>query len=220
MNNKPAAAHSKKSEAIARRLLQLYPHPRLELDFSSPLELLVALILAAQCRDERVNAVTRELFRKYRTAQDYAQATQAALEKDIHPTGFYKRKAKRIKDCCRKLVEDYGGQVPRRLEDLIRLPGVGRKTANLVRAAAFGEQAIAVDTHVRRVSKRLGLAHSDDPLRIEEELRARIPRRYWRDFTFAMILHGRRVCTARHPRCAECGLYPWCEWPARQQVRR
>ncbi len=206
--------------AITRRLLQLYPRPRIELHFSSPLELLVALILATQCTDERVNAVTRSLFRKYRNARAYAEAKLAELEQDIHSTGFYKRKAKTIIACCRTLLEDFGGEVPRKLEDLTRLPGVGRKTANLLRACAFGEQAIAVDTHVKRVSRRLGLALSDDPKRIEEELMAKIPRRQWRAFTLALVLHGRRICTARQPKCRECGLYELCSWEGKEPADR
>ncbi|MFQ5487793.1 MAG: endonuclease III [Gammaproteobacteria bacterium] len=214
--NRKRPAGDNKGAAITGRLLQLYPRPRLELHFSSPLELLVALILSAQCTDERVNAVTTTLFRKYRSARDYAEAEAAELEQDIHPTGFYKRKARTLIACCRRLLEDFDGEVPRKLEDLTRLPGVGHKTANLLRACAFGEQAIAVDTHVKRVSKRLGLARSDDPVRIEEELMAEIPRRQWRAFTLALILHGRRVCTARRPKCRECGLYALCSWEGRE----
>ena len=202
--------------AVTRRLLQLYPRPRLELEFSSPLELLVALILAAQCTDERVNAVTRRLFRKYRSARDYATADPAELERDIHPTGFYRRKARTLIACCQALVDRHGGEVPRTLEDLTALPGVGRKTANLILACAFGRQAIAVDTHVKRVSRRLGLARSEDPDRIEEELRGVVSRNRWRDFTLALVLHGRRVCTARHPRCGDCGLRELCRWEGKQ----
>ncbi len=202
----------RRGAAITRRLLELYPQPHLELEYASPLELLVALILAAQCTDERVNAVTRDLFRKYRSARDYAEADPTELERDIHPTGFYRRKARTLIACCRALVERHGGEVPGELEALTALPGVGRKTANLILACAFGHQAIAVDTHVKRVSRRLGLAHSEDPDRIEEELRAVIPRNSWRDFTLALILHGRRVCTARHPHCETCGLRQLCSY--------
>jgi len=219
MNRKRPSVDSR-GAAITRRLLQLYPRPRLELRFSSPLELLVALILAAQCTDERVNAVTRKLFRKYRNARTYAEADLAELERDIHSTGFYKRKARTLIACCRTLLEDFDGEVPRELEDLTRLPGVGRKTANLLRACAFGEQAIAVDTHVKRVSRRLGLASSDDPEHIEEELMAEIPRRQWRAFTLALVLHGRRICTAHHPKCGKCGLYELCSWEGKEAQTR
>ncbi len=215
MNKKRPSADNR-GAAITRRLLRLYPRPRIELHFSSPLELLVALILSAQCTDERVNAVTPRLFRKYRSVRDYAEADPAELEQDIHPTGFYKRKARTLIACCRRLLEDFDGALPRKLEDLTRLPGVGRKTANLLRACAFGEQAIAVDTHIKRVSRRLGLARSDDPQRIEEELMAEVPRRQWRAFTLALMLHGRRVCTARHPKCEACGLYELCDWEGKK----
>ncbi len=209
----PASGQQQRGAAITRRLLALYPEARLELDYATPLELLVALILAAQCTDERVNQVTRILFRKYRDARDYAHADVAELERDIRSTGFYKRKARTLIACCRRLLEAHHGAVPDDLEALTRLPGVGRKTANLVRACAFGHQAIAVDTHVKRVSRRLGLATSEDPDHIEAELTAVVPRRHWRAFTLALILHGRYVCTARHPRCPTCGLNDLCPWP-------
>ncbi len=208
-------ALAQRAAAIARRLQWMYPDARLELNFSTPLELLVALILAAQCTDERVNGVTRLLFRKYRDARSYAEADPAELERDIHPTGFYKRKARTLISCCRRLLEVHGGKVPDDLEALVQLPGVGRKTANLIRVCAFGHPAIAVDTHVKRVSRRLGLTASEDPDRIEEELAEFVPRCHWRHFTLALTLHGRRVCVARRPRCEACGLRDLCPWPER-----
>ncbi|RMD70633.1 MAG: endonuclease III [Gammaproteobacteria bacterium] len=198
---------------ITQRLLEAYPDPKLELRYSNPLELLVAVILSAQCTDAKVNEVTRTLFQKYRTARDYAEADLRELEEDIRPTGFYKRKAKLLKECCRALVEQFGGEVPARLEDLLKLPGVGRKTANMVLGNAFGIPAIAVDTHVLRVSNRLGLVHADDPEEVERALMAQIPREHWTAFTNALILHGRRVCTARKPKCQACVLCDLCEWP-------
>lgn len=201
------------AKLITRLLLKAYPDPTIALRFSNPLELLIATILSAQCTDARVNEVTRSLFRRYRTAEDYAKARPDTLEREIRPTGFYKNKARLIIRCCQKLVEEYGGEVPQSLEALTSLPGVGRKTANLVRGCAFGQQAIAVDTHVKRVSRRLGIARAEDPDKIEEELMAQVPRNRWTPFTLAMIRHGREVCTARRPACPRCPLRDACDWP-------
>lgn len=201
------------AKRIARLLLKAYPAPELALHFSSPLELLIATILSAQCTDARVNEVTKSLFSRYRKASDYAHAELRRLEQEIRSTGFYKNKARTVINCCKKLEQDFGGKVPRGLDALTSLPGVGRKTANLVRGNAFGEQAIAVDTHVKRVSQRLGIAQSDKPDRIEEELTEQIPANLWTSFTLAMILHGRETCTARNPACPRCPLYDECEWP-------
>lgn len=197
---------------IARRLLEAYPNPRIALRFGNPLQLLVATLLSAQCTDARVNAVTEGLFRRYRSARDYAQADPKALEQAIRPTGFYRNKARTLIQCCQALVERYGGQVPDTMEELITLPGVGRKTAAIVLGSAFGQDAIAVDTHVLRVANRLGLAHSKDPDKVERELKAQLPKDKWTPFTLAMILHGRQTCTARRPRCGDCPLLDLCEW--------
>ena len=197
---------------ILKLLLKKYPDPGIALNFTNPLELLVATILSAQCTDKRVNEVTGQLFRKYRTAQDYAEADIKAFEQEIKPTGFYKNKARQVINCCKALVEKYNGKVPDTLEALTELPGVGRKTANVVLGSAFGKQAIAVDTHVLRVSNRLGLVHSDNPGRVEEELMKQIPKDKWTRFTLAMILHGRETCGAKKPRCGECILFDECEW--------
>ncbi|HKK14740.1 MAG TPA: endonuclease III [Gammaproteobacteria bacterium] len=198
---------------LTRRLLRAYPDPHLALHFSNPLELLVATVLSAQCTDARVNEVTRTLFRDYPKARDYADADLQALEAAIRPTGFYRNKAKTLKACCQKLVAEHGGRVPRAVEALTALPGVGRKTANLVRAVAFGDPAVAVDTHVARVSRRLGRTAAREPARIERDLAAAIPKNRWTPFTLAMILHGRELCTARRPACARCPLYDLCAWP-------
>lgn len=197
---------------ILRRLLQRYPEPELALHWSNPLELLVAVILSAQCTDARVNEVTKTLFKKYRTARDYAEADLKTFEQEIRPTGFYKNKARSVINCCKKLVADFGGQVPKTLEELLTLPGVGRKTANMVLGNAYGLPGIAVDTHVARVSQRLGLTRATNPEEIEQDLMRRIPRAQWVTFTNAMILHGRETCTARAPRCCACVLYGECEW--------
>jgi len=190
-----------------------YPDPKIALNFTNPLELLVATILSAQCTDERVNKVTRYLFQKYRTAQDYAKADLKELEEEIKPTGFYKNKAKTLKECAEKISKEFSGHVPHSLDELITLPGVGRKTANIVLGNAFGKQAIAVDTHVKRVSNRLGLASSEDPYKIEMELMDKIPEDKWTLTTHRLIWHGRLVCKARNPLCSKCplkDLSPWC----------
>lgn len=194
-------------------LLRKYPEPRLALHFRNPLELLIAVILSAQCTDARVNEVTSTLFKKYKNAHDYAAADPAVLEQEIRSTGFYKNKARALIACCRKLVEDFRGEVPRTLEALVSLPGVGRKTANMVLGNAFGVPAISVDTHVLRVSNRLGLAHSDNPEEVEAALMRQVAQAKWTAFDNALILHGRETCVARKPHCPECVLRTVCEWP-------
>ena len=201
------------AKKIIALLAKAYPEPGLALNYSTPLELLVAVILSAQCTDARVNEVTKTLFRNYRTAKDYAGADPAALEQEIRSTGFYKNKAKAVIGCCRKLAEEFGGKVPQSIEELTTLPGVGRKTANMVLGNAFGIPGIAVDTHVLRVSNRLGLAASDDPEEVEGQLAKRIPKEKWTVFSNALILHGREVCTARKPDCGRCPLAAACGWP-------
>src|SRR5512139_1131722 len=198
---------------ITALLLKHYPEPQLALHYRNPLELLIAVILSAQCTDARVNEVTAALFRKYRKAQDYATADPDVLEEEIRSTGFYRNKTRSVIACCRKLVADFHGEVPQTLEELTTLPGVGRKTANMVLGNAFGVQAIAVDTHVLRVSNRLGLVRSDDPEKVEEALMRQVAQDKWTVFGNAMILHGRETCIARKPHCPECALRAVCEWP-------
>jgi endonuclease-3 len=204
-------------EKIAALLLKDVPAPGLALNYSKPLELLVAVILSAQCTDARVNEVTTELFRKYNVAADYANASLGVLEQAIRPTGFYKNKARAIKQCCERLVHDFKGEVPGDLESLTALPGVGRKTANMVLGNAFGQQTIAVDTHVLRVSNRIGLVRSKIADSVEHALMEQVPERQWTAFTNALILHGRAVCTARQPRCGTCILYDQCQWPEKRR---
>ena len=201
------------AKKITRRLLKQYPDPKLALRYRTPLELLVATILSAQCTDARVNEVTAVLFKKYKKAGDYAHAGLARFEQEIRPTGFYKNKARAVINCCKALVSRHKGRVPDVLEALVELPGVGRKTANMVLGNAFGKPAIAVDTHVLRVSNRLGLANGKDAGKVEAALMAQVPEKHWTAFTNAMILHGRRTCTARRPDCRGCPLYDLCEWP-------
>lgn len=197
---------------ITRLLLKHYPNPGLALRFRNPLQLLVAVILSAQCTDARVNEVTKTLFKKYKKASDYADTDLATFEQEIRPTGFYHNKARTVIKCCRQLVDDYRGRVPKDVDELTKLAGVGRKTANMVVGNAFGMQAIAVDTHVARLSQRLGLSHNKNANKVEQDLMAQVPEDKWTAFTNAMILHGREVCTARNPQCCECCLYAECAW--------
>jgi len=200
-----------------RLLAEAYPEARCELDFGSPLELLVATILSAQSTDKRVNAVTPALFARDRTAADYAGADREDLEALIRPTGFFRAKAASLQKLGHELCERFGGEVPGRLSDLVTLPGVGRKTANVVLGHAYDvQEGIAVDTHVLRVSNRLGLAEGDDPLKIEQQLMSLVPRERWTRTTDLVIFHGRKVCDARHPRCGVCPVFALCAWESRE----
>ncbi len=197
-------------DLLLERLDRLYPNAACALTYQTPLQLLIATILSAQCTDERVNQVTPVLFERYRDVRDFAEADLEELQEIIRPTGFYKNKAKAIKACCRKIVEDFGGELPPTLEEMVRLPGVGRKTANLVLGETRHLPGIVVDTHVKRVAKRLGLTHEDDPVKIERDLMGCIPRERWTLFSHQLIHHGRQVCRARKPACTECGLKDLC----------
>jgi endonuclease-3 len=203
-------ADDKVNEIIAL-LKNEYPEIKIALDYSNPLELLVATILSAQCTDKRVNEVTKILFKKYSTPNDYIKTTQEELEKEIYSTGFFRNKAKNIKELCKILVNEYDSKVPDTMEDLLKLPGVARKTANIVLSGAFGKiEGIAVDTHVKRVSARLGLTANTNPDKIEKDLMEVIPRNNWDIFTLLLINHGRKVCIARKPLCGECVLNKLC----------
>jgi endonuclease III len=196
---------------VTARLKAEYPDASTELDWSNPLELLVATILSAQTTDVQVNRVTESLFSKYRKAEDYADSTPDELEADIRPTGFYRNKARSLRAMASALVEEHGGEVPRTMSELVALPGVGRKTANVVLGNAFGtNEGIVVDTHVRRVSGRLGLTESSDPVKIEQELMGLVPEGDWTIFSHLLILHGRRTCKARKPDCPNCILNDIC----------
>jgi endonuclease-3 len=207
-----AIADAKRHAArIVKRLKAAYPDARCALDFRTPLELLVATILSAQCTDTRVNIVTKDLFRKYPHAKAYASAQRAELERAIQSTGFFRNKAKSIAGVCTKLVEQFGGEVPRELDVLVTLPGIGRKTANVVLGTAFGiPSGVVVDTHVARLAKRLGMTRQSDPVKIERDLMAQLPKREWIDFAHRMIAHGRRICLARKPKCEICPLADVC----------
>lgn len=207
----------KRVEAILEALDKLYPRARTELSFSDPWQLLVAAILSAQCTDQQVNKVTPVLFSRYPTPQALAQADLADVEAIVKPTGFFRNKARAIVEVSKAIVERHGGKVPSDLEALVALPGVGRKTANVVRSNAFGLPAITVDTHVKRLSARLGLTRHTDPVKIEFDLMEIIPPERWSSFSHQLILHGRRVCTARKPRCGECLLRPHCPYGRSRQ---
>ncbi|QEL15426.1 endonuclease III [Limnoglobus roseus] len=189
---------------------RLYPQSQTELDYRTPLQLMVAVMLSAQCTDKRVNLVTPALFARYRTAEDFATADRGELEEFVKTTGFFRNKAKNIQNACRVLVDKFGGEVPKTLDELLELPGLGRKSANCVLGDAFDTPGITVDTHVGRLSRRLGLTRKIDPVKVEFKLMALIPQPSWTDFSHQLILHGRRVCHARGPKCEECTLAHLC----------
>ena len=200
-----------RAKQIVSTLKRAYPDARCSLNYSNPLELLVATILSAQCTDERVNLVTAELFRKYRGADDYAAATPDELERDIRPTGFFRNKAKAIRAACAIIAERHGGRAPATMEELLELPGVARKTANVVLGNAYGvASGVVVDTHVARLSQRLALTSHGQPEKIEKDLAELVPRKDWILFPHLLIAHGRAVCKARAPLCGECVLLPQC----------
>lgn len=214
---------------ILKVLEREYPDAACALHFRNPLELLIATILSAQCTDKRVNQVTPALFARFPTAKDYAQADVAEIEEYIRSTGFFRNKARNIKSCCSLLVERHGGEVPKTLDELVKLPGIGRKTANVVLGNAFATPGITVDTHVGRLSRRLGLTRQIDPHKVERALMAIVPRDKWTDFSHQLILHGRNVCSALKPNCAHCALADLCpkigvralaEWRKRRRARK
>jgi len=201
----------RRSVQIACRLAKEYPDAACSLEFRSPLELLVATILSAQCTDQRVNQVTRGLFRKYRSAADYARVSLPELERDIQSTGFFRNKAKNIQNCCRMLLDRFDGQLPAKIDELVELPGVGRKTANVVLGTAMGiAVGVVVDTHVARISRRLGLSAEKNPEKIEKDLMTQFAQEEWIALSHRLIQHGRRCCLARKPKCEQCPLESLC----------
>ncbi|MCX7929567.1 MAG: endonuclease III [Chlorobi bacterium] len=204
------ASQRRRMLIILGRLAKEYPGKFEGLNFTTPFQLLIATILSAQCTDERVNSITPKLFATYRTPEDFASIPLEKLAQDIKPTGYYNAKARNIQACCRILIEKFGGTVPRTREELIQLPGVGRKTANVVLSQAFGEQTITVDTHVGRLANRLGFVTTPDPLQIETALMDITPQQRWNDIGNLFITHGRKVCTARKPHCDRCILADLC----------
>jgi len=208
----------KRVTEIIKILSKEIPDPRIALRSSNPLELLIATILSAQCTDVKVNQVTVALFKKYRSAKEYAKANLTELEQDIRPTGFYRNKAKSIQKCCQELAARFGGEVPRTLEELLTLPGVGRKTANVILGNAFGIPGIVVDTHVHRVSQRIGLTKNDDPTKIEFDLMEIVPKEEWTHFSNLFVWHGRRTCAARKPLCEKCPIRKLCDYGSKIKI--
>lgn len=201
----------KRVRQIIKILRETYPESRTALHYKTPLQLLISTILSAQCTDERVNRVTQSLFSKYKQAGDFANADRAVLEQEIYSTGFYRNKAKNIISACMKIEDEFGGKVPDSMEKLITLPGVARKTANIVLSSCFGKsEGIAVDTHVRRLSEKLGLSRNNAPDKIEQDLMNIVPKKDWLDFNYLFVNHGRKICQARKPRCAECVIRKLC----------
>jgi endonuclease-3 len=204
--------NKKRVKEIIKVLSKEIPDSMIALKFSDPFELLIATILSAQCTDVKVNQVTADLFKKYRSAKDYADANMAELEEDIRPTGFYRNKAKSIQKCCQQLLARFGGKVPKTLEEMVTLPGVGRKTANVILGNAFGIPGIVVDTHVQRVSQRIGLTKNTDPVKIEFDLMEIVPKEEWTHFSNLLVWHGRRTCMARRPLCEQCPIRKWSDY--------
>ena len=202
-----------RADNIRKILQKIYPEVKTQLLHHNPFELLVATILSAQCTDKQVNQVTPVLFARFKTPAEFTRAPLSAIEQFIRPTGFFHNKAKNIKNCAKALLEKHNGKIPQTLEQLVKLPGVGRKTANVVLGAAFGIPGIVVDTHVARISNRLGLTASKNPVKIERDLMDLIPRRAWNDFCLRLIFFGRSTCTARKPKCPSCPLEKLCPWP-------
>jgi endonuclease-3 len=207
----PEPGSSEQVRAIIDELRHLYPDAKCSLNYSNPLELLVATQLSAQCTDERVNIVTKQLFKKYRTVGDYATVSQEELEQDIRPTGFYRNKARNIRAACQRIISEYGGEVPRTMAGMLSLAGVARKTANVVLGNAFGiVEGFVVDTHVGRLTRRFGWTKNEDPVKVERDLMRIIPQQDWLDLSHSLIFHGRAVCYARNPQCERCTLVPLC----------
>jgi len=206
-----ASAEKKRVLKIISLLRKEYPDAKCSLNHSNPLELLLATILSAQCTDERVNIVTADLFRKYRRPEDYVNVPRLELEADIRPTGFFRNKAKSLQGACQMIIEKYGGRVPNKVDELLSLPGVARKTANVVLGNAFGiASGVVVDTHVSRLSQRLGITENKQPEKIERDLIEVVPKKDWIDFSHLLIYHGRRVCKARAPQCGDCVVEKLC----------
>jgi len=207
----PEPGSSEQVRAIIDELRRLYPEAKCSLNYSNPLELLVATQLSAQCTDERVNIVTEHLFKKYRTVEDYATASQEELEQGIRSTGFYRNKARNIRTACQRIISEYGGEVPRTMAGLLSLTGVARKTANVVLGNAFGiVEGFVVDTHVGRLTRRFGWTKNEDPVKVEQDLMHIIPQQDWLDLSHLLIFHGRAVCYSRNPQCERCTLVPLC----------
>lgn len=212
---------SQKAHIILQTLTSLYPSAKVGLDYTNALELLMATILSAQANDKQINKITPALFKKCPTAQDYVNISSTELEKIIHSSGFYKNKAKNLKACAQKLVSDFDGHVPRSMHELVTLPGVGRKTANVVLSEVFGKnEGVCVDTHVLRLSEKLGLTKFQDAVRVEQDLMKAVPQQDWKNITTMLITHGREVCFARKPNCQICPLTKHCVWYGKNNKKK
>ncbi|MBW1954656.1 MAG: endonuclease III [Deltaproteobacteria bacterium] len=209
-----------RAEKIFKSLRTTYPDVKTQLHFHTPFELLVATMLSAQCTDKQVNTVTRTLFQKLKTPKDFVKVPQETLEALIRPTGYFRNKARSIKKCAQSLLDKYDGRVPETLDELVALPGVGRKTANVVLGAAFGIPGIVVDTHVARIAQRLALTAHKDPVKIEFDLMEVLPESKWSDFSLLLIYLGRQFCTARKPDCPGCPVNRHCSWPEKRTIRK
>jgi endonuclease III len=220
MARETLARRQARATLILRRLKQTYPDAKCELDWNTPLELAVATILSAQCTDKRVNLVTPALFRKYRRARDWAATPQETLEQEIHSAGFFRNKAKNIRALMARLEAEFGGKLPEDFDVLVSLPGIGRKTANLLVATVFGQPGLVVDTHFIRLSNRLGFVKNEqDATKIERALQSIVPRKDWTDWSHAMVFHGRRCCFARNPNCPGCGVKDFCPSACRGEAK-
>lgn len=207
----PTAEQKRHVAKLHRRLIKKYPVVQCSLDFENPIQMVVATILSAQCTDKRVNLVTQELFRRFRTVEDFALVSQEELEEAIHSTGFFRNKAKNIRGCCQALLEDHDGKVPQDLETIIRLPGIGRKSGNVVLGTVYGiASGVVVDTHVSRLSQRMGLTTEKNPVKIERDLMAILPQRDWINFSHRLVFLGREYCMARNPNCKACPVTDVC----------
>ena len=202
----------KRVKEIIKIMSKEIPDSRIALRFSNPLELLIATILSAQCTDVKVNQVTVDLFKKYHSVKDYAESNLVKLEEEIRPTGFYRNKAKSIQKCCQELLKRFGGEIPKTLQELVTLPGVGRKTANVILGNIFDIPGVVVDTHVQRVSQRIGLTKNNDPVKIEFDLMEIVPKEEWTHFSNLLVWHGRKTCVARKPLCGTCSIRKWCDY--------
>ncbi|NUM54087.1 MAG: endonuclease III [Candidatus Hydrogenedentes bacterium] len=214
------SANRERAAQVLERLRLQYPDATCSLDFKEPLQLMIATILAAQCTDERVNIVTKSLFKRFKKPQDYLNANDGELEEAIHSCGFYRQKAKSIRSACAKIIENYGGKVPGTMEELLTLDGVGRKTANVILGECFGVPGVIVDTHCTRLTNRLGFTKSDDPKVIEQDIMKIVPRDEWNTFSHCMVFHGRAICSARAPLCSQCPVKDLCPFPSTAQGKK
>ena len=216
-SNKKNNNNSIEIKNIVKLLKEMYPDATCSLDFTTPFELLVAVCLSAQCTDERVNKTTPSIFAKYKTPKDFSNATLEELEELVHPCGFYKNKSKNLKAAANKILDDFNGEVPQTIEELIQIPGVGRKSANVIMLEAFNNpQGIAVDTHCKRIANRLALSTESDPVKIEQDLCRIIPKEHWKDINHILMWHGRNLCTSQNPKCEKCKLKKYCKYQKEQ----